>query len=104
MFPTESGQPDYNALKIDPVHNAPTCNGYNSGDHAGPPENAVVKRLVTGGGRGVWLPYLGVDQFLRVNSSCFCVLSLEYPQVLSSSICSDCKQQRHGREFSKHVD
>jgi hypothetical protein len=52
-FPlTASGQPDYNAMTIDPVHNAPTCNGYNSGDHAGTPENAVVKSLVTGGGSG----------------------------------------------------
>jgi hypothetical protein len=52
VFPTESGQPDYNAMKIDPVHNAPTCNGYNNGDHAGTPENPVVKSLVTGGGSG----------------------------------------------------
>jgi len=52
VFPTEGGQPDYNAMKIDPVHNAPTCNGYNNGDHAGTPENPVVKGLVTGGGSG----------------------------------------------------
>jgi hypothetical protein len=52
VFPTEGGQPDYNAMMIDPVHNAPTCNGYNSGDHAGTPENSVVKSLVTGGGSG----------------------------------------------------
>jgi hypothetical protein len=52
VFPTESGQPDYNAMMIDPVHNAPTCKGYNNGDHAGTPENPVVKNLVTGGGSG----------------------------------------------------
>jgi hypothetical protein len=53
VFPTTaSGQPDYNAMMIDPVHNAPTCNGYNDGDHAGTPENATVKSLVTGGGSG----------------------------------------------------
>ena len=52
VFPTESGQPDYNAMMIDPVHNAPTCNGYNNGDHAGTPESSVVKSLVTGGGSG----------------------------------------------------
>lgn len=52
-FPmTAGGQPDYNAMMIDPVHNAPTCNGYNSGDHSGTPENPVVKSLVTGGGSG----------------------------------------------------
>jgi hypothetical protein len=45
---TTSGQPDYNAMMIDPVHNGPTCNGYNNGDHAGTPENSVVKSLVTG--------------------------------------------------------
>ena len=43
VFPTEGGQPDYNAMMIDPAHNAPTCNRYNSGDHAGTPENSVVK-------------------------------------------------------------
>lgn len=53
VFPlTTSGHPDYNAMMIDPVHNAPTCNGYNSGDHAGTPEYPVVKNLVTGGGSG----------------------------------------------------
>jgi hypothetical protein len=53
VFPlTGSGQPDYNAMMIDPVHNTPTCNGYNNGDHAGTPENPVVKDLVTGGGSG----------------------------------------------------
>ena len=53
VFPmTTSGQPDYNAMMIDPVHNGPTCNGYNNGDHAGTPENSVVKSLVTGGGSG----------------------------------------------------
>ena len=53
VFPlTTSGQPDYNAMMIDPVHNAPTCNGYHSGDHAGTPENQEVKNLVTGGGSG----------------------------------------------------
>jgi len=52
-FPTTaSGQPDYNAMMIDPVHNAPACNGYNNGDHAGTPENPTVKNLVTGGGSG----------------------------------------------------
>lgn len=53
VFPlTGSGQPDYNAMMIDPAHNAPTCAGYKSGDHSGTPENAVVKSLVTGGGSG----------------------------------------------------
>jgi hypothetical protein len=53
VFPlTGSGQPDYNAMMIDPVHNAPTCNGYNNGDHSGTPENPEVKNLVTGGGSG----------------------------------------------------
>jgi hypothetical protein len=52
VFPLTSGQPDYNAMMIDPVHNAPTCKGYNNGDHAGTPEDAVVKSLVTGGGGG----------------------------------------------------
>lgn len=53
VFPlTSGGQPDYNAMMIDPVHNAPTCAGYNNGDHAGTPENTEVKSLVTGGGSG----------------------------------------------------
>lgn len=53
VFPmTASNQPDYNAMMIDPVHNAPTCNGYSSGNHAGTPENQEVKDLVTGGGSG----------------------------------------------------
>lgn len=53
VFPmTASDQPDYNAMMIDPVHNAPTCNGYNSGNHSGTPENQEVKSLVTGGGSG----------------------------------------------------
>ena len=53
VFPlTGTGQPDYNAMMIDPVHNAPTCNSYNNGDHSGTPENPVVKNLVTGGGSG----------------------------------------------------
>jgi hypothetical protein len=53
IFPlTGSGQPDYNAMMIDPVHNAPTCNSYNNGDHAGTPESPAVKNLVTGGGSG----------------------------------------------------
>jgi hypothetical protein len=53
VFPlTGSGEPDYNAMMIDPVHNAPTCNGYNNGDHSGTPESSVVKDLVTGGGSG----------------------------------------------------
>jgi hypothetical protein len=53
VFPlTGGGQPDYNVMMIDPVHNAPTCNGYNGGDHAGAPENPQVKGLVTGGGSG----------------------------------------------------
>jgi len=53
VFPlTSTGQPDYNAMMIDPVHNAPTCGGYNNGDHAGTPENQEVKNLVTGGGSG----------------------------------------------------
>jgi len=53
VFPlTGGGQPDYNAMMIDPVHNAPTCNGYNGGDHAGTPEDSIVKKLVTGGGSG----------------------------------------------------
>jgi hypothetical protein len=51
-FPMTASGPDYNAMMIDPVHNAPTCNGYNSGDHSGTPENPVVKALVTGGGSG----------------------------------------------------
>lgn len=53
VFPlTSGGQPDYNAMMIDPVHNAPTCSGYNSGDHSGTPESEEVKNLVTGGGSG----------------------------------------------------
>jgi hypothetical protein len=53
VFPLSStGQPDYNAMMIDPVHNAPTCNDYNNGDHSGTPENQEVKNLVTGGGSG----------------------------------------------------
>lgn len=53
VFPlTPSGQPDYNAMMVDPVHNASSCNGYNNGNHAGTPENTVVKDLVTGGGSG----------------------------------------------------
>jgi len=53
VFPmTASDQPDYNAMMINPVHNAPTCNGYNGGDHSGTPENQEVKSLVTGGGSG----------------------------------------------------
>lgn len=52
VFPLSGGQPDYNAMMINPVHNAPTCGGYNNGDHAGTPENQKVKNLVTGGGSG----------------------------------------------------
>lgn len=53
VFPfTAGGQPDYNAMMIDPVHNATTCAGYNNGDHSGTPENPQVKALVTGGGSG----------------------------------------------------
>lgn len=53
VFPlTAGGQPDYNAMMIDPVHNATTCNGYNAGDHSGTPEDQQVKNLVTGGGSG----------------------------------------------------
>jgi hypothetical protein len=52
VFPMASGSPDYNAMMIDPVHNGPTCNNYNAGDHAGTPESAEVKQLVTGGGSG----------------------------------------------------
>src|SRR6267143_2159440 len=33
----------------------------------------------------------------------FYVLSLEYPQALSSSISSDCNQRRHGQDFSEHA-
>jgi len=49
---TGAGGPDYNVMMIDPVHNAPTCNGYNNGDHAGTPESSAVKALVTAGGSG----------------------------------------------------
>lgn len=52
VFPMTGGGPDYNAMMIDPVHNTPTCNGYNNGDHSGTPENPSVKNLVTGGGSG----------------------------------------------------
>jgi hypothetical protein len=53
VFPlTALNQPDYNAMAIDPVHNAPTCAGYDNGNHAGTPENQAVKNLVTGGGSG----------------------------------------------------
>lgn len=53
VFPmTTTGQPDYNAMMVDPVHNAPTCGGYNNGNHSGTPENQEIKNLVTGGGSG----------------------------------------------------
>jgi hypothetical protein len=52
IFPMSGGAPDYNAMMIDPGHNVTTCSGYNNGDHAGTPENATVKALVTGGGSG----------------------------------------------------
>lgn len=52
IFPMSGGAPDYNAMMVDPGHNVTTCAGYNSGDHAGAPENAMVKALVVGGGSG----------------------------------------------------
>ncbi len=52
VFPMTGGGPDYNAMMVDPGHNVTTCAGYNGGDHAGTPENATVKALVTGGGSG----------------------------------------------------
>ena len=52
VFPMSMGAPDYNAMMVDPGHNVTTCAGYNNGDHAGTPENAAVKALVTGGGSG----------------------------------------------------
>jgi hypothetical protein len=52
VFPTTGGVPDYNAMMVDPGHNVNTCAGYNNGDHAGTPENGIVKALVTGGGSG----------------------------------------------------
>ena len=52
VFPMSGGQPDYNAMMVKPAHNAPTCAGFNNGDHAGTPESTVVKALVTGGGSG----------------------------------------------------
>ncbi|SPE24669.1 exported hypothetical protein [Candidatus Sulfopaludibacter sp. SbA3] len=52
VFPMSSGAPDYNGMMIDPGHNVTTCAGYNNGDHAGTPENAMVKALVVGGGSG----------------------------------------------------
>lgn len=52
IFPMSGGAPDYNAMMIDPGHNVTTCAGYNNGDHAGTPENPVVKALVVGGGSG----------------------------------------------------
>jgi len=45
-------RPDYNSMLVKPVHNAATCGGYSTGDHAGTPENPMVKSLVTGGGSG----------------------------------------------------
>ena len=52
VFPMSGGEPNYNAMMVKPVHNAPTCAGYSGGDHAGTPESTVVKALVTGGGSG----------------------------------------------------
>ena len=52
VFPMTGGVPDYNAMMVDPGHNVTSCAGYNNGDHAGTPENATVKALVTGGGSG----------------------------------------------------
>ena len=52
VFPMSGGKPDYNAMMVKPVHNAPTCAGFSGGDHAGTPESTVVKGLVTGGGSG----------------------------------------------------
>ena len=52
VFPMSGGAPDYNAMMIDSGHNVTTCANYNGGDHAGTPENATVKALVTGGGSG----------------------------------------------------
>jgi len=43
------------------------------------------------------------EKSYRFMSFCFCVLSLEYPQALSSSLWSDCNQQRHGRAFLEHA-
>ena len=52
-FPMSGGQPDYNAMMIDPAHNAPLCNSsYNAGDHAGAPEFAGRSNLLTSGGSG----------------------------------------------------
>ena len=52
VFPMSGGAPDYNAMMVDPGHNVTTCAGYDGGNHAGTPENAAVKALVTGGGSG----------------------------------------------------
>jgi len=46
----DGGQPEYNAANIKPAHSG-TCD-YNNGDHAGTPENAMLKKAVTGGARG----------------------------------------------------
>jgi hypothetical protein len=54
VFPTLSTSPfqaDYNAMQVDPAHNAPLCSG-NSGDHAGAPEFAGRNNVLTGGGSG----------------------------------------------------
>jgi hypothetical protein len=48
-WPLTGGSPDYNAAQIKAAHQ--TC-AYNNGDHAGTPENASVKKAVTGGARG----------------------------------------------------
>jgi hypothetical protein len=40
-----------------------------------------------------------VGTISRLVTFCFYVLLVEYPQALSSSLCSDCNQRRRGREF-----
>jgi hypothetical protein len=50
--------------------------------------------------RRVW-PRSTLPRFRRPNGN-FLRLRVQYPQALSSSIWSDCKQQLHGRELLEH--
>jgi hypothetical protein len=52
VFPMSGGAPDYNAMMVLPGHNVTWCGGNGGGNHAGTPENSVVKALVVGGGSG----------------------------------------------------
>jgi hypothetical protein len=52
VFPMSGGVPDHNAMVVNPGHNVTMRAGYNSGDHAGTPENFNVKALFTGDGNG----------------------------------------------------